>query len=96
MARWWSLPFIAIWYLTLVSANVASLLEEEGRPHHVLYSDDFAEESWKDYSWNARLVDFQSYPGHESSAAIDVDIEGWGAFALSKVKLNNNLPQVST
>jgi hypothetical protein len=56
----------------------------EGR--YVLYSDDFAEDSWKDYSWNTRLVDFQSYPGLDSSSAIDADIEGWGAFALSKVK----------
>ena len=60
--------------------------EKPEESKYVIYANDFIDDAWRDYSWNERLVDFQSSPGFESSSAVDADIEGWGAFALARIQ----------
>jgi len=75
----------------LAAAAVLALLllsvAEAGASPYVLYSDDIGAQEWRDYSWDARLVDFRSGPGFDGASAIDAAIQGYGAFALARVKL---------
>ena len=47
--------------------------EKPEESKYVIYANDFIDDAWRDYSWNERLVDFQSSPGFESSSAVDDD-----------------------
>ncbi len=77
--------------LCLAAAAILSILvlSAEAATPYVLYSDGpwGAQGEWRDYSWDARLVDFRSSPGFDGASAIDAAIRGHGAFALARVKL---------
>ena len=70
---------------TTIALLVASILAGSAvvaaasAPSRVVYSRNTLDASWRDASWNANLVDFQS------NDAIDAEIGEWGAFSLAKM-----------